>query len=267
MNWTSFFSFTHDPFERDLPPDKRFVTPALDELHARLEYLVETRGVGLLLGTPGSGKSTALRRLRDSLHPEQVRPIYLHDTAVNIADLYRQLALELGIEPCWRRAMTFRAIRGEIERLLADRKMTVLLVLDEAHRLRTDVLAELPVLSNFGWDGHARLPILLAGQMGLTNRLRMASLEALAQRVTVRYRLQGHDRPTTGAYLEHRLSVAGVERPLFTEPGVEALYNASQGVMRKIDTIARNALVAAAGQRAKLVDIDHVRAAAEEERL
>lgn len=267
MSWTVFFGFNSDPFERDLPQDKRFVTPALDELQARLEYLVDTRGIGLLVGPPGSGKSTALRRLRDSVHPEQVRPLYLHDTAVNVADLYRQLALELGVEPCWRRAMTFRVIREEIDRLVNERKITVLLILDEAHRLRSDVLAELPVLTNFGWDGSARLPILLAGQMGLTARLKMASLEALTQRVTVRYRLQGHDRSTTAAYLEHRLVIAGVDRPLFTEPAVEALFNATQGIMRRIDSIARNALVAAAGQRAKLVDIDHVRAAAEEERL
>lgn len=266
MSWTTFFGFNQDPFARDLPPEKRFVTSDLDELQARLQYLVETRGIGLLLGAPGSGKSTALRRLRDSLHPEQVRPIYLHDTAVNIADLYRQLALELGIEPCWRRAMTFRAIRAEIDRLLTERKIAVLLIIDEAHRLHSEVLAELPVLTNFGWDGDARLPILLAGQPGLANRLRMASLEALAQRVTVRYQLHGYDRTTTSAYLDHRLTVAGVGRPLFTEPAVEALFNATQGVMRRIDSVARHALVAAAAQRAKLVDIEHVRAAADEVR-
>ncbi len=266
MNAHSFFGFAQDPFQRDLPADKRFTTPALDELQARLDYLVQTKGIGLIDGAPGTGKSTALRRLRDGLHPEQIRPVYLHDTAVNVADLYRQLALELGIEPCWRRAMTFRAIREEIARVQQERRLTVLLIIDEAHRLRTDVLAELPVLTSFDWDGEARLPLLLVGQTGLVNRLRMASLEALAQRITVRYRLVGLDRDTTRAYLEHRLAVAGVDRPLFTDPAVEALFNASQGIMRRIDSIARHALVAAAMEKARLVDIDHVRAGAEEMR-
>lgn len=266
MSTQGFFGFARDPFLRDLPPDKRFTAPVLDELHARLDYLVQTNGMGLIDGAPGTGKSTALRRLRDSLHPEQVRPIYLHDTAVNVADLYRQFALELGIEPCWRRAMTFRAIRAEIDRLQKERRLTVLLIVDEAHRLRNDVLAELPVLTSFDWDGQARLPLLLVGQTGLASRLRMAILEALAQRITVRYRLQGFDRDTTRAYLEHRLAVAGVDRPVFTEPAIEALFNASQGIMRKIDSIAGHALAAAAMERARLADIDHVRAGAEEMR-
>lgn len=266
MNPHAFFGFAKDPFERDLPPDKRFVAPVLDELHARLEWLVRTRGLGLVDGAPGTGKTTALRRLRDSLHPEQVRPLYIHDTAVNVADLYNQIALEMGIEPCWRRAMTFRAIRQEVDRLGRERRLTILLVIDEAHRLRNDVLAELPVLTSFDWDGQARMPLLLVGQTGLAGRLRMGVLEALAQRITVRYRLQGFDRDTTRAYLEHRLEMAGVDRPVFTEPAIEALFNASQGIMRKIDAIAGHALAAAAMERARLADIDHVRAGAEEMR-
>lgn len=266
MNPNAFFGFAIDPFLRDLPAEKRFRSAALDELQARLEYLLRLKGIGVLDGPPGSGKSTALRRLRDGLHPDQVRPVYLHDTSGNAADLYRLLALELGVEPSWRRALTFRAARAEIERLHRERRLTVLLIFDEAHMLRNDVLAELPALVSFDWDGQARMPLLLVGQTGLTGRLRMAALESLAQRVTVRFRLHGFDRDTTRAYLEHRLAVAGADRPIFTEPAIEALFNASQGIMRKIDAIAGHALAAAAMQHARLVDIDHVRAGTEEAR-
>ena len=135
------------------------------------------------------------------MHPDQVRVVYLYDTAVNAGDLYRQLALELGIEPRWSRAMSFRAIQQEIARLSTERRLTVLLIIDEAHRLRPDVLAELPLLTNFEWDSGSRLALLLCGQVGLRQRLRMAELEALAQRVTVRCHLQGIDRETTRLYL------------------------------------------------------------------
>ena len=84
------FGFTHPPFQRSLAADQLFRSPGLEELHSRLRYLVDSRAIGLLTGSPGSGKSTALRRLRDDLHPDQVRAVYLHDTLVNPADFCRQ---------------------------------------------------------------------------------------------------------------------------------------------------------------------------------
>lgn len=265
--YTHVFGLTRPPFERGLQSAELFRAPQLDELHSRLQYLVQNRAVGLLTGEPGCGKSTALRRLRDELHPEQVRSLYLHDTAVNPADFCRQIALGLEIEPSWTRALIMREIRQEIERLTNERKLIVLLVLDEAQALRPDVLTLLPLLANFDWDRDARLAILMVGQNGLRQTLRRAHLEPLAQRITVRYALRGFDRDTTRLYLEHRLKIAGLDRPLFTEPAVEALWQSSQGVMRRIDTLAHYALAAAATKRATQIDPEHVIQAAEETRL
>jgi type II secretory pathway predicted ATPase ExeA len=264
--YTTFFGFARLPFEAAPAHDDLFHAPALDELHSRLSYLVATRSIGLLTGEPGTGKSTALRRLRDDLHPDQVRCLYLFDTDIGANDFCRHLALELALEPPWSRASTFRAIQAEVQRLASERHLTVLLVVDEAHALRTEVLALLPRLTNFDWDRCGRLALLLAGQTGLRQRLRLAHLESLAQRVTVRFNLDGFDRDTTRCYLEHRLRLAGLDRPLFTEPAIEALFTASRGVMRRLDSLAHHALAIAATARARLVEPEHVVNAAEETR-
>ena len=261
-----YFGFNRLPFQRDIATGQLFRPPGLEELHSRLRYLVETRAMGLLTGEPGSGKSTALRRLRDDLHPDQARTIYLYDTVVSVVDFCRQLALELGLEPSFSRVMTLRSIKQEIQRLVQERHLTVVLIVDEAHELRPDVLALLPLLTNFEWDSAGRFAVLLAGQSGLRQKLRLAHLEALAQRITIRFALHGFDRETTGLYLEHRLKIAGADRPIFTEPAIEAIFNASQGVMRRIDTLAHHALATAATAGLKLVDAEQVVQAAEETR-
>lgn len=266
MIYTTVFGFTRPPFQPGVEPEQLFQTPALDEIHSRLRYLVQTHALGLLTGEPGCGKSTALRRLRDDLHPDQVRALYLHDTAVSPSDFGRQIAVALGLQPLQSSALTRRAIQDEIQRLTTERHLTVLLIIDEAQGLRPDVLTLLPLLTNFDWDGDARLAILLAGQTGLRGKLRLAILEPLAQRITVRYDLRGFDRKTTQRYLEHRLRIAGLERPLFTGPAVEAIHQASQGVMRRIDNLAHHALAVAATEKAQTVEPEHVLQAAEENR-
>jgi len=262
--YEAYYGLSHPLLNGGLTAGELFRCDALDEAHARLKYLVEIRGIGLLLGESGAGKTTAQLRLRDDLHPDKVRPLYLHDTAVNGADFYRQVALELGIEPHWSRAMTLRAVQQEVTRLVTERGLTVLLVVDEAHRLRPDVLSELPLLTNFAWDSDRRLALLLAGHTSLRSRLRMAVMEPLTQRITVRYTLGGLNRDDTRAYVEHRLRIAGVDRPLLSEPAIEALHNASGGIMRRIDLLTHHALAAAAAAKARIVDADHVRQAAEE---
>lgn len=262
--YTAVFGMSRLPFSHIPASAKLFACPQLDELHSRLQYLVEHRAIGLLTGEPGSGKSTALRRLRDTVHPDQVRIVYLHDTVVSPRDFCHQIALDLGLDPSPSRARTLRAIHQEVRRLDTERRLTVLLVVDEAQGLRPEVLALLPILTSFEWDGTGRLALLLAGQTGLRQTLRLAHLEPLAQRITVRYALRGLDRATTAAYLGHRLEQAGVTRPLFTETAIEALQAASQGIMRRIDSLAHHALGVAATQGAQLVEAEHVVHAAEE---
>jgi len=111
------------PFHRDLESEQLFRAPDLDELHARLRFLVEHRALGLLTGEPGCGKSTALRRLRDALHSEQVQLVYLSDTLGTARDLCALIALELGIVPVFSRVRMLREIQQEIERRAEHRRI------------------------------------------------------------------------------------------------------------------------------------------------
>ena len=127
MSYAQRFGFTHLPFHRDLDSTQFFRAPELDELHASLLLLVEHRALGLLTGEPGCGKSTALLRLRDDLHPEQVRALYISDTLGTARELCSSIALELGIEPSQYRVRMLRDIQQEIHRLAEERRLDILL--------------------------------------------------------------------------------------------------------------------------------------------
>ncbi len=162
------------------------------------------------------------------------------------------------------RASAFRVIRTEISRLALEVKQRPVLIVDEAHHLRNEVLEDLRLLTNYEMDSQNRLCLLLVGLTELRRRLSMAVHESLAQRIVVRYHLGGLAREELSAYLTHRLRLAGCELPLFEPPAVEALFQATQGMPRKVNRLAHHALTSAALNNTKSVSSEHVQAALEE---
>ncbi len=105
-------------------------------------------------------------------------------------DMYKSIAWELGLPTERNRASAFRVIRAEITRLTLETKQRPVLIIDEAHHLRNDVLEDLRLLTNYRMDSDNRLCLLLVGLSELRRRLSMAMHESLAQRIAVRYHLR-----------------------------------------------------------------------------
>ena len=139
-----------------------------------------------------------------------------------------------------------------------------MLIVDEAHHLRNDVLEDLRLLTNYQMDSENRLCLLLVGLTELRRRLSMAVHESLAQRIVVRHHLTGLKREELPRSLTHRLQLVGCEQPLFDAPAIEALFQATQGVPRKVNRLAHYALTSAALDKARILSIEHVQAAREE---
>ncbi|HEY3253370.1 MAG TPA: AAA family ATPase [Polyangiaceae bacterium] len=262
--YRTHFGFTHYPFERALQPDELFASTAAREAQARLQHLVELRGIGLITGEVGSGKTSVCRQLGAALHPGLYRLFYVPLSTGNVLDMYKAISWQLGVAVERNRAAAYRAIHTEISRLTIEAKINPVLVVDEAHHLRNEVLEDLRLLTNYAMDAERRLCLLLVGLTELRRRLRMAVHESLTQRIVVRYHLSGLTREETPAYLSHRLQLAGCALPLFEPAAVEALFQATQGLPRKLNSAAHYALSAAALAKTKQVTAEHVQAALEE---
>jgi general secretion pathway protein A len=252
--WETYFGFKKTPFS-DNPDEKQlFASQAWNQVRARLQFLVDHHGAGLLTGEIGSGKSTAARTFTATLNPSLYKILYLHWTSGSALDLLRQLARQLDLEPAHGQGDLVRQISEAIVRLNQSKKQHPLLIFDEAQLLRHSALEQLPLLLNFDMDSSRYLSLLLVGQPLLRRTLSLQMHEALRQRIAVHYHLEGISREEVQAYLAQQLKASGISEPLFDDTATQALYQASRGILRKVNKLARAALQLVAARKASQVN-------------
>ena len=138
-------------------------------------------------------------------------------------------------------------------RLNQSKKQHPILICDEAHLLCHPALEQLPLLLNFDMDSSHYLSLLLIGEPLLRRTLSLQIHEPLRQRIAMHYHLEGLSREELDAYLAHQLKAAGVSQPLFDDTARQALYQATKGILRKVNKLALAALRLAAASKTSIV--------------
>lgn len=257
------FGFKRRPFDKAIDARKLYLWPGLEELQARLEMGKQARGIFLLTGEPGTGKTVALRRFVDSLNAEHYLPVYLPLSTVTVLDAYVQLNRALGGQDARGKSLLFAEIQQGIAQLAAQGKQPIV-IMDEADLLRSPLFDELRILLNFEMDSKDPLLLILAGQPQLLAKLALRVHLPFRQRVAMRYRMPPLDETHTRGYIEHQLRLAGRRQRLFTDEALLQLFVQSGGVPRAIGNLALTAMFNSAAQNKDLVDIDDVTAASRE---
>ena len=126
----AFFGFKKTPFGSQPDPKQLFEYTAWNQAQARLKFLIEHRGAGLLTGEVGAGKSTAARVWISALHRDLYKVVYLHWTSGSALDLLRSIARGLDLEPAHFRGDLAAQISQTITQLHKTRKQHPVLVLD-----------------------------------------------------------------------------------------------------------------------------------------
>ena len=247
-----------NPFEKDIAVGDIYMSQDMKELDSRLKYMLNCRGIFLLVGEPGVGKTLGLRIFTNSLGPSLYKPLYLPLTTLTVNDFYRAFASMLGEDPRFRKIDMFRQIQAAITALYYDQRITPVLIVDEIHMASIAILEDLKMLFNFNMDSANPFIIILSGQSIIRNKLALNSCLPIRQRITAKYSMKGLTLQETSEYLRTRMELAGLTRQVFTEQAVSSIHSLSKGFPRTINNLATNALLFCASKKLDMADEEAV---------
>lgn len=253
--YANYFGLKEPSFSITPDPQYLFLSDQHREALAHLVYGAgENGGFVLLTGEVGTGKTTVCRAFLEQL-PEQVDLALILHPALSATELLRAICDEFRI-PLLEEDRTAKRLVDRLHRYLLEahaQGRRPVLMIDESQDLSPRVLEQIRLLTNLETPKHKLLQIFLVGQPELRDMLHNPGLRQLNQRITARYHLNPFSAQDTAAYVQHRLAVAGVDRPLFTRSALRQLHRESKGVPRLINIFCDRALLGACVTRSPLV--------------
>lgn len=247
MYW-EHFGFNEPPFALTPNPDFLFLSTHHQEAFAHLLFAIDTRaGFIELSGEVGTGKTTIIRTILNQLDPETHRTALIFNPTISPLGLHQEINREYGL-PCT--SADVRELHTSLNEFLlkqnnADR--TVVLVIDEAQNLSSEVLEQVRLISNLETERSKLIQIVLVGQPELQTLLARQNLRQLNQRITVRYHLKPMEFDDVHDYIRHRIkTAAGGGEPVSFSPGaVRKICRFSRGLPRLINAVCDRALLLA----------------------
>lgn len=264
--YRDYFGFKEAPFS--IAPDPRYLY--MSEQHrealAHLLYGVNSEGGFVLLtGEVGTGKTTVCRCLLEQI-PKNVDVAFIFNPKLTVEELLSTICDELRITyPTEHKSIKLLVdcINARLLDAHASGRST-LLIIDEAQNLSRGVLEQIRLLTNLETNRRKLLQIILLGQPELLLTLAEPKLRQLSQRIIARYHLGPLSRSEVGAYVNHRLIIAGAGGSLFPKAALARLHKLSGGVPRVINVLCDRALLGAYAEGKQIVDLKILKRSARE---
>ena len=260
----TYYRLSGMPFGKDIAHSDLLETPGFSELNHRLEYMRIRKGLMLITGEPGTGKTAAVRAFVQRLNPTAHKVFYVPLSTVTPLDFYHLLNLEFGGQPSTRKSTLFKNIQRAIRDWTENAKKTPILILDEAQTLPHATLAELPIFLNFKMDSVDPILMILIGHPRFAAQLNSPIFRNINQRVLLRFEMPALNEEQTSAYVNHHLALVGAHSEIFSKAALLAIYKTTGGACRTINNLCCAALtLGAVEQKDTLSEEEIYRASAE----
>ncbi len=256
MNYLGYFKLKKEPFSNAPMQEFFYSSRSHSEAILRLKYIINSmKGLALLTGEIGAGKTTLAKRLLTSLNSNKYQSgmmIMVHSRITPIWFLKRVAGL-LGIETDSSDKLELLSLLHERLLELNSQGLKPIILIDEAQMLQTrEIMEEIRGILNMELPSQKLITFILFGLKELNENIHLD--EPLAQRVALNYKLSSLSLIATENYIKHRLKLSGAKRMYFSKEAVEKIYHYSRGIPRLINTICDNAMFETFIQKRPAID-------------
>jgi general secretion pathway protein A len=254
IHLTSYFGFSKVPFTKYMWSKKMFDASSQRELIDGLHFWLETKGIALLCGPPGVGKSISLRRFKEELDDRRYDLFYLFNLRITPIGLLRSLCRILALPVLYHQADLFDSISTFLDHYEQRTAKHPIIIFDDGDGLSDRLIELLRSLGNFMMDSEDRFSFILSGSQKLSSRLKQPQNEAFRQRIVFAHTLRAFTIEDARNYIRFHLERAEGPKELFTEEAVQLIFHLAKGLPRVINQIALQAIIRAAIRKVDNID-------------
>jgi type II secretory pathway predicted ATPase ExeA len=257
--YEAFFEMQRTPFTASIPSDDLYLFPAFEETLSRLHCAAENRLFVTVTSTVGCGKTTVLRKFRDSLDVSKFVFLYISDSCLRPRWRYNGLLEQLGAQTRFYRGDARRLLHQHLDIIRGVHRKSVVTVIDESHLLDRETLEELRFLLNSDMDSRNPMALILSGQNELWDKLGKQAFMAIRQRIDLKCEITQLDRAQCGQYIDAHLSFAQGRKDIFSDAALDEIYKYSAGSPRAVNKVCFHSLLCASQRAKRIVDDRMVR--------
>jgi len=244
MDHLAYYGLTQEPFAVMPLTNFYYHNDQHDQAYLRLKRAVEAmKGLAVLVGEIGTGKTLLARRLLEKLPEDQydVSLLVVLHSDVDSDWLIKRIAAQFGVEhPNGSKVEVIGQLYERLVKLAEAGRRGVILI-DEAHMLKKkELLEEIRGLLNLELPNQKLISFVMFGMPELDENLR--GEPALAQRMAVRFQLRNFTPEVVTDYVRFRLFHAGCEKQVFSAGALAKLHEYTNGNPRLINVVCDNAL-------------------------